>query len=123
MPERRVVHLIDLSHESEIGLGSDAMPLQLGLIGAYCKDRLGDHFDIEIFKFIEDFERAVKERPPAVVGVSNYIWNIELGYRTVEVPVTKVYPPKALGQTKMPPVTGWWSMLRPLVYLGLGLKR
>ena len=39
-----------------------------------------------------------------------------------EVPVTKIYPPKKQGQTKMKPITGWWSMLRPLVYLGLGLK-
>ncbi len=48
---------------------------------------------------------------------------IALGYGVVEVPVTKRYPPKALGQTKMKPVTGWWSILRPLVLLGLGLKR
>jgi len=52
-----------------------------------------------------------------------YIRAIQLGYRTVEVPVTKVYPPKDLGQTKMKPFTGWWSMLRPLVYLGLGIKK
>ena len=52
-----------------------------------------------------------------------YIRTIRLGYRTQEVPVTKIYPPKAQGQTKMKPITGWWSMLRPLVYLGLGIRR
>jgi dolichol-phosphate mannosyltransferase len=52
-----------------------------------------------------------------------YLRTIRLGYRTVEVPVTKVYPDKRLGQTKMKPVVGWWSILRPLVYVGLGLKR
>ncbi|MFP6638704.1 MAG: glycosyltransferase family 2 protein [Myxococcota bacterium] len=52
-----------------------------------------------------------------------YIKAIRLGYRTHEVPVTKVYPPKSQGQTKMKPVTGWWSMLRPLVYLGLGIRK
>jgi len=52
-----------------------------------------------------------------------YIKAIRLGYRTVEVPVTKIYPPRALGQTKMQPGRGWWSILRPLVLLGLGLKR
>jgi dolichol-phosphate mannosyltransferase len=51
-----------------------------------------------------------------------YLRAIRLGYRTVEVPVTKIYPPRQLGQTKMPAVTGWWSILRPLVYLGLGLR-
>ena len=40
---------------------------------------------------------------------------IKLGYRVAEVPVTKIYPPRAQGQTKMKPVTGWWGMLRPLV--------
>lgn len=48
---------------------------------------------------------------------------IRLGYKVTEVPVTKFYPPKALGYTKMKPITGWWSILRPLVYLGLGLRK
>ena len=52
-----------------------------------------------------------------------YLRAIRLGWRTLEVPVTKRYPPRALGQTKMKPVLGWWSILRPLVYLGLGLRR
>jgi len=52
-----------------------------------------------------------------------YIRTIKLGYRTQEVPVSKVYPPKKLGQTKMKPITGWWSMLRPLAYLGLRIKK
>ena len=52
-----------------------------------------------------------------------YLRAIQLGYRTAEVPVTKVYPPRQLGQTKMKPVTGWWSILRPIVYLGLGIKQ
>jgi dolichol-phosphate mannosyltransferase len=52
-----------------------------------------------------------------------YLRTIQLGYRTEEVPVTKIYPPKHLGQTKMRPVTGWWSILRPLVYLGFGLRK
>lgn len=52
-----------------------------------------------------------------------YLRAIQLGYRTVEVPVTKIYPPKRLGQTKMRPIIDWWSITRPLVYLGLGIKR
>lgn len=48
---------------------------------------------------------------------------IALGYKVTEVPVTKIYPPHAEGYTKMKAVTGWWSILRPLVLLGLHLKR
>ena len=43
-----------------------------------------------------------------------YLSLIRLGYRCMEVGVTKVYPPKRLGQTKMRPVLDWWSILRPL---------
>ena len=52
-----------------------------------------------------------------------YIRSIQLGYRTVEAPVSKVYPPKRIGQTKMRPITGWWSILKPLVLVGLGFKK
>lgn len=52
-----------------------------------------------------------------------YIRTIQLGYRTVEAPVSKVYPPKVVGQTKMKPIVGWWSILKPLLLLGLRLKK
>ena len=48
---------------------------------------------------------------------------VTLGYRHLEVPVTKTYPARELGYTKMRPITDWWSILRPIVYLRLGLKR
>ena len=48
---------------------------------------------------------------------------IRLGYPVMEVPVTKIYPMKQLGYTKMKPITGWWSILRPIVLLGFGLRK
>ncbi|MCA9395304.1 MAG: glycosyltransferase family 2 protein [Candidatus Omnitrophica bacterium] len=48
---------------------------------------------------------------------------IKLGYKFTEAPVTKIYPAKKLGYTKMKPITGWWSILRPLIFLGLGIKK
>jgi dolichol-phosphate mannosyltransferase len=48
---------------------------------------------------------------------------IRLGYKHTEVPCTKIYPPKKLGITKMKPIIGWWSILRPVFLLGLGLKK
>jgi dolichol-phosphate mannosyltransferase len=48
----------------------------------------------------------------------------KLGARIVEVPVTIDYSHLATGRkTKMRPVTGWWSLLRPLLLLSTGLKR
>jgi glycosyltransferase involved in cell wall biosynthesis len=52
-----------------------------------------------------------------------YIRAIQVGYRTAEVPVSKVYPPRRFGQTKMRPFHDWWSILRPLVFLGLRLRK
>jgi dolichol-phosphate mannosyltransferase len=48
---------------------------------------------------------------------------ITLGYRFTEAAVTKIYPPKQLGYTKMKPITGWWSILKPIFYLGLRIRR
>ncbi|HEY2906993.1 MAG TPA: glycosyltransferase family 2 protein [Vicinamibacterales bacterium] len=48
---------------------------------------------------------------------------IRLGYRHMEVPVTKIYPARQLGYTKMRPFVDWWSILRPVIYLGLGIRK
>ncbi len=48
---------------------------------------------------------------------------LKLNYKFMEAPVTKIYPPKKLGYTKMKPLVGWWSILRPLVFLGLGIRK
>ena len=48
---------------------------------------------------------------------------IRLDYRTHEVPVTKIYPPRAIGYTKMKPIIGWWSILKPILLLGLGIRK
>jgi dolichol-phosphate mannosyltransferase len=47
---------------------------------------------------------------------------IKLGYRVVEVPVSKRYDTE-LGYTKMMPGRDWWRILRPIVLLRLGLRR
>ena len=47
---------------------------------------------------------------------------VRLGYKVREVPATKIYPPRSRGYTKMRPITGWWSILRPIFLLGLGLR-
>jgi dolichol-phosphate mannosyltransferase len=48
---------------------------------------------------------------------------ITLGYRHIEVPVAKIYPTGDLSYTKMKPFVDRWSIMRPVVYLGLGLRK
>ena len=45
-----------------------------------------------------------------------YARALALGFRCLEVPVTKIYPPPTHGPvTRMAPMSGWWEMLEPLV--------
>ena len=48
---------------------------------------------------------------------------IRLGYRVHEVPVTKLYPVRGERYTRMAPVVGWWSILRPILLVGFGWRR
>lgn len=49
---------------------------------------------------------------------------IEAGMNVTEAPVTKRYPAnKKAGYTKMIPFVSWWSILRPLIYLKLGIAK
>ncbi len=81
---KKSIYLADLTHESKLGIGSDTMPLQLGLIGAYCVNELGERVDVRLFKYTEEFEKAVLEAPPFLIGFSNYLWNIDLGYKYLQ---------------------------------------
>jgi len=48
---------------------------------------------------------------------------LKLGYRTTEVPVSKIYPIRTAGNTKMRPLVDWWHMLAPIFVVGLGIER
>lgn len=48
---------------------------------------------------------------------------IQAGYRVLEVPVTVRYPTDGTGFTKMKAFRDWWRILRPLVFLRLGLRQ
>jgi dolichol-phosphate mannosyltransferase len=47
---------------------------------------------------------------------------LKLNLKTTEVPVSKVYPPKKIGRTKMRPFVDWWKMLRPIFLLAFRMK-
>ena len=82
--DKKRIYFADLTHESQLGIGSDTMPLQLGLIAAWLLKEMGDEVEVEIFKYTEEFAEAVLERPPFLLACSNYLWNLDLGYRYVE---------------------------------------
>ena len=48
---------------------------------------------------------------------------LKLGFKTTEVPVTKIYPPKEMEHTKMRLVLDWWKMLSPVFLVGTGMRK
>ena len=88
---KKNIYLIDLTHETSAGLGSDMMPLQLGLIGAYCLKQHPDKQNIEIMKFTHELDKVIKENPPFILAASNYLWNIDLSYQMI-CKVKEKYP-------------------------------
>jgi dolichol-phosphate mannosyltransferase len=44
-------------------------------------------------------------------------------YKVTEVPVSMVYPESGQNYSKIKPFVGWWSMIRPWLYLFLKIKR
>lgn len=48
---------------------------------------------------------------------------IKLGYRVCERPVSMIYPKGDKNYSKIRAFIGWWSMIRPWVYLTLRIKR
>jgi dolichol-phosphate mannosyltransferase len=49
---------------------------------------------------------------------------LKLGYKTKEVPVSKVYPYRHKGgYSKILPLRDWWQIIGPFVYLALGVRK
>ena len=47
---------------------------------------------------------------------------LSLDYKCTEVPVSKIYPPRQIGNTKMRPVIDWWKMIKPILLVGLSVR-
>ena len=48
---------------------------------------------------------------------------IEAGFRVREVSVTKHYHKNIIGYSKMVPFKDWWNILKPIIYLKIGIKK
>jgi hypothetical protein len=49
---------------------------------------------------------------------------LTLGYKTKEVPISKIYSHKNKGgYSQISPFRDWWKIVGPLIYLKLGVKK
>jgi radical SAM superfamily enzyme YgiQ (UPF0313 family) len=72
------IYLGDLTYTT-LSLATDAFPLNIGFIAAYAEKHFGKEIDLRLFKYVEDLEQAIHEKPPDILGLSNYPWNLSLG--------------------------------------------
>jgi radical SAM superfamily enzyme YgiQ (UPF0313 family) len=68
------IFLGDLTYNT-VSLSTEVFPLNIGYIASHCNERFGNDIEITLFKYIEDLEDAINSDPPAVLGLSNYVWN------------------------------------------------
>lgn len=74
------VYLGDLTHTGN-GIIALTFPLGTSFVAAYAKQELGDRFDFSLFKFPDALSKAISNDAPQVLALSNYSWNLELGYK------------------------------------------
>ena len=54
------------------------VPLNIGYIAASLKEKFGQEVNISLFKYPEILEKALRENPPDILGLSHYSWNTRL---------------------------------------------
>lgn len=99
-------------------------PWLLGLFSGKSLTESTNGFRAFKLSLLDDRRINLQQQWLNAYGLEVYLlWKVlKLGYQHREVPCTKLYPPRSLGFTKMTPVIGWWSILRPIFLLGLGLR-
>jgi len=76
--EKLTIYLGDLTYDT-VTISNEVFPLNVAYVASYCIKKFGNAVNIELFKYPQDLERAIKESPPDILGLSNYCWNKRLG--------------------------------------------
>ena len=72
----RKIYLADLTHTT-ITISNDSFPLNVGMVGAYCKQFYPD-LSMNLFKYPEKLISQINRDMPDLLGLSNYPWNHHL---------------------------------------------
>lgn len=72
-----LIYLADLTHTG-LKIATEGVPLNIGLVASYAQKMLGPAIEVHLFKYPESLIDALKTRPPAILGCSNYVWNTNL---------------------------------------------
>ncbi len=72
------IYLADLTYDT-VAISTESMPLNVGYVASYCISQFGSDIEIKIFKYVDKLDKAIKESPPDILALSNYVWNQNLG--------------------------------------------
>ena len=72
------IYLADLTYTT-LSLATEAFPLNIGFVGAFCQQAFGRRVEVSLYKYIDHLEEAIRLQPPDILGMSNYPWNFNLG--------------------------------------------
>ena len=72
------IYLADLTYDT-VAISTESMPLNVGYVASYCISQFGSNVEIKIFKYLDKLDKAIKESPPDILALSNYVWNQNLG--------------------------------------------
>ena len=88
----RLVFLCDLTHTSQ-GYAAELTPYPVACIKAWIHEysRHSDTLNVELFKHPQRFIDAFIEQQPAIIGFSNYMWNLDLSY-SIATEIKRDYP-------------------------------
>ena len=67
------------------------VPLNIGLIGANVKKKIGARAEIKLFKYPDVLVETVNSSPPHIIGFSNYLWNENLSVHIAKM-IKRQYP-------------------------------
>ncbi|MBU4185650.1 MAG: radical SAM protein [Proteobacteria bacterium] len=75
--EKITIYLAELAHNG-FGLSLNTIPLGIGSVGAYSKNKYGNQIEIRLFRQFEDLMNAISDLPPHIVGLGYFTWNDNL---------------------------------------------
>ena len=75
-----LIYLADPTHDGTGRPAVEIMPYNVGLVASAARHALGSAVEIRLFKYVAPLLRALEERPPDLLGCSNYCWNTHLSH-------------------------------------------
>lgn len=80
--DANLIFLGDLAHVTPMGYGTETMPYAIACIKSWLHQysTRASAADVRLFKHPQKFIDGFLELRPAIVGLSNYMWNLDLSY-------------------------------------------